>query len=132
MKRRVLAAAAVAALSSLALAAPASASLSQCPSTSVCIWANSGYSGSFWSWNSGDVYQLPGHCQNFTTAQNDKASSFDANFWNPDQDHNGGIGVIFWKNIGCSGASDPYNTPATVSNLAGSGFNDTYSSVSLP
>lgn len=54
-------------------AADTPASLSQCPQYSLCLWAASGYSSTFWHWtNSGTAHNtwVP-----LTSSENDKASS---------------------------------------------------------
>jgi hypothetical protein len=119
-------------LGSLVVASPAQAAISDCNNAYMCIWSNSGFSGNLYQWSGGYIYQRPNHCLTLTGSQSDTTSSFDANFSNPDQTSNGGIGVIFWKDANCTGASQAYYTPSSNSNLAGSGFNDTFSAISVP
>lgn len=137
MKNKTLAA--FAALFAAMLAAtftigtPAYAGRSACPQGSVCGWNDSNWQGTQITFWPSSIYQgTPSHCLNFdrTTSQ-DKISSLAS--------YNGapGFEIIFYKDINCydaPGVDDQYFLFGTsqVANLAGTGFNDTFSSVEVP
>lgn len=114
-------------------AGPAFAGRSACPQGAVCGWNDSNWQGTQITFWPSDIYQAtPAHCLNFDrTASQDKISSLAS--------YNGapGFEVIFYKDINCydaPGVDDQYFLFGTsqVQNLAGTGFNDTFSSIEVP
>lgn len=103
---------------------PASASLSQCDQAYICAWTNSSYSGNFMEWDPGAVYYLSGHCANFnSTYMQDAISSIKSNNGAPN------FYSVWYKDINCTGGGKVLTGTSGISNLAGSGYNDTFSSV---
>jgi len=131
MRNRFLAALAVlvsffAAGAVITATAPAQASLSQCGPAQMCIWTNSLYGGSFTQYDSGTIYQAPGHCWKFAVGGtfDNSVSSYDMNF------AVAGYYVHFFDNNSCSGTSFTQEPPGPAASMP-SGWNDRLGSISI-
>jgi peptidase inhibitor family I36 len=111
----------------LVSAAPAQASLSQCDATYVCAWTNANYGGNFMEWQPSAVFWADdAHCLNFdSTVMQDAISSVKSN--------NGAMRQVrFYKDINCYGPWWTITYAGGVADFAGTGFNDTFSSIYVP
>ncbi|MBB5633142.1 hypothetical protein BKA04_001365 [Cryobacterium mesophilum] len=69
----VIAAAALATVSVLAIGVPAQASFSQCTSNRACAWIDANFSGAFGSWTSNQS-SLPGFHDNISSTGNNRTA----------------------------------------------------------
>lgn len=133
MLKRLTATTGIAVLAALALTNPAQAGRSACPATNICAWNNSSWTGTMIAFQPSYIYQATlSHCENFDlTASQDAITSL-ASFNSAEPS------VIFYKDKNCydaPGVADTYTLApalAQVQNLAGTGFNDTFSSIKVP
>jgi hypothetical protein len=117
------------ALVGVTAASPAYAGRSACPGTYVCAWNNASWTGTQISFQPSAIYQgSPAHCLNFNATSSQDAISSLASY-NSALDR-----IEFFKDINCYELGGYYTLYGTgqVKDLAGTGFNDTFSSVRVP
>lgn len=112
-----------------ASATPAYAGRSACTQTYVCAWNNWNWTGDMIQFQPSAIYQgSPSHCLNFNSTSSQDAISSLASY-------NGALNKMqFFRDINCYELGGYYTIYGTqqVQNLAGTGFNDTFSSVRVP
>jgi hypothetical protein len=108
----------------LAVASPAQAGRSACASGYVCGWADASWMGTMAMYDPGYIQSQPGRCLNFNNSSLQDAISSVASYSSVD--------VVFWQNINCSGGSWYVGPLAQVKDFKGTGYNDSFSSISVP
>lgn len=98
----------------VAAGTPASA-VTGCASGVACAWETSYFGGNVYTF----VSSQRGVCHNFSSTMNDKTSSMK---------NSSGHTMVYYKDAGCAGASYSLPNTWTIGDLAGTGYNDTFSS----
>lgn len=133
MFRKLMATFGIAAvLGSIAIATPAQASASDCPQTYVCGWTNANYSGSMWAWQPSAVFAAEGHCANIDDLH---GNGYFDNKISSMKSQNAAVRQFrFYRQQYCANIDGWWTLTGAegVSNLQGTGYNDTFSSVYVP
>lgn len=109
------------------VATPAQAGRSTCPAAYVCAWADASWMGTWAAYDPGYIYNAtPSHCLNINNTSLQDAISSMASYSSWD--------MKFYKDANCYELGGYWFLPgsAQVKDLKGTGYNDSFSSVSVP